>query len=256
MHYPGMVEMAFFDMKYWLQSSPKFASGEIMKKNKFTLFELMVVVAMISVLITILLPSLRDARLASKTALSMNNLKQIYRASSIYASNNDGYLFTASHNIHPTRSDDSMNWPRIAYETMTGEMLSLNDAAVWEMENGPYAEVMFCPVLRETRGPADSGRQSHGDYSLNRHFTSEYRKIARLEGKIEPFMAPTTAKTFTRAQPQLNRGTYDPNTQGHMVYEYSNSKTIASFIDGRVTFISIPEGDAISGNIWNINNFR
>ena len=139
----------------------------MMKKARFTLIEVLVVVAIIGILASLLLPTLRKARKTSKTVLSVNNLKQIYKASFIYADNNDGYLFNANNNSHPV--NDSMNWPRMAYEAMTGKMLPLNNA-VTAMNEGPYAKLMFCPVLRETRGPAASQAQSHGDYSLNRHF--------------------------------------------------------------------------------------
>jgi prepilin-type N-terminal cleavage/methylation domain-containing protein len=228
----------------------------MMKKARFTLIEVLVVVAIIGILASLLLPTLRKARKTSKTSLSVNNLKQIYMASYIYADNNNGYLFNATSNHHPAMNNNIMNWPRIAYEAMTGEMLPLNSGeSVTAMNNGLYAEVMFCPVLRETRGPAASQAQSHGDYSLNRHFLDD-RRISDLVGKIEPFMASTTAKTSVRAYPQLNRGTYAPNTQGHMVYEYSNDKTIASYIDGQVTFVSIPEGSAISDDIWQKSTFK
>jgi prepilin-type N-terminal cleavage/methylation domain-containing protein len=46
-------------------------------KKRFTLIELLVVVAIIGILMSILLPSLRQARVKTKTAVCISNLKQI-----------------------------------------------------------------------------------------------------------------------------------------------------------------------------------
>ena len=56
-----------------------------MRKNGFTLTELLVVIAVISVLAAMLLPSLENALEQSRRIVCANNQKQIYLASSLYA---------------------------------------------------------------------------------------------------------------------------------------------------------------------------
>ena len=62
-----------------------------MKKVKFTLLELLVVVAVIAILLSILLPSLLKARLAALDAVCMSNQKQITFAYNGYAVQNNRF---------------------------------------------------------------------------------------------------------------------------------------------------------------------
>jgi prepilin-type N-terminal cleavage/methylation domain-containing protein/prepilin-type processing-associated H-X9-DG protein len=62
------------------------------KNSQFTLIELMVVISIIAILITMLIPALSKAREATKSALCLNNLKQMGIATNIYTSEFDEYL--------------------------------------------------------------------------------------------------------------------------------------------------------------------
>lgn len=57
--------------------------------KKFTLIELLIVIAIIALLLTLLLPSLSKAREHGRKAVCLSNLKQIYTASQLYAKNNN-----------------------------------------------------------------------------------------------------------------------------------------------------------------------
>ena len=63
-----------------------------MKKSHFTLLEMLVIIAIIGILVTILLPSLSQARAKAKTAVCMSNLKQIGIAFMTYTAKNDGQI--------------------------------------------------------------------------------------------------------------------------------------------------------------------
>ncbi|MCM8538042.1 MAG: prepilin-type N-terminal cleavage/methylation domain-containing protein [Lentisphaeraceae bacterium] len=63
--------------------------------RKFTLIELLMVISIISVLASILLPSLVQARDAAKTAVCVNNQKQVGIGLSLYQTDFDGALVPA-----------------------------------------------------------------------------------------------------------------------------------------------------------------
>ena len=57
--------------------------------RKFTLIELLIVIAVIGILVTLLMPSLARAREAAKSAVCMSNLSQIGKAASMYRHDNN-----------------------------------------------------------------------------------------------------------------------------------------------------------------------
>lgn len=62
-----------------------------MRKNSFTLMELLVVVAIIAILLSLLLPSLSKSREKARRAVEVSTRKQLYDATMIYVNNNGGH---------------------------------------------------------------------------------------------------------------------------------------------------------------------
>jgi prepilin-type N-terminal cleavage/methylation domain-containing protein/prepilin-type processing-associated H-X9-DG protein len=66
---------------------------QIKSDKGFTLIELLVVIGIIAVLIAILLPSLRKARLQAQSAVCKSNLRQVHQFMVMYANDNKGYMY-------------------------------------------------------------------------------------------------------------------------------------------------------------------
>ena len=225
--------------------------GNKMKRQNFTLIELLVVIAIIGILASLLLPSLQKARLASQAAVSKSNLKQIYTAGLMYTNSNNDYFCKSDNNEHS--AGDNINYSRMFYEAMEGEKFSDNQGVCkGEMKKGPYAKLMFCPVLRTNRGPVNQHRAGRSDYSMNFHFRS-YRNLAQLNGKKEPFIVPGGQMASTQAPPYFASST---PSSGSVSYVFVNQQSIANFIDGSVRPFTRSQGSEVESLVASRNNFE
>jgi len=231
---------------------------KITEFKKFTLMEFLVVVAIIAILMSILLPSMANARKASMSAVSMSNLKQIYAGTMSYANEEDGRLFKGGTNPHPRVGYNSTNWARMVWEQLIGEYLSFNGSkAKAQMGKGTtYYSTMYCPLIRMSR-PEATPSQATGtsDYSINKHFKN-YRRLVKLDGELEPMWVPGTKIGSEYADKYFNKGTYDPIKNQRPVYEYTKNKTLGLYVDGQVKFFTKSDGVSMHSALSNKNDFQ
>lgn len=219
---------------------------------KFTIVEMLLVVAVIGILVSLLLPSLQNARQTAKTAISMANLRSIYQATVSYVKSNNGNLFVTTSNYHIRNKDTTTNWSRMVYEEMRGELLPSNGPKAQDMmvEGTPYYSTFYCPLVRGIREPVNQHAQGRSDYGMNKFFRDEHRKFITLSGENEPLITPVYSG------PNLNHSAFDASSGSKPIYEYPASKTIALFIDGRVTTMSISRGAELEPLVSKPNDFQ
>ena len=102
-----------------------------MKNKTFTLIELLVVVAIIGILVSILMPSLHNARTKAVNAVCMSNLKQTASALTIYSMKNSGYVTESSnYSVHPMDIQNNQTGVRAdVREVLKGY---LSDFSIWK----------------------------------------------------------------------------------------------------------------------------
>ncbi|MDD7986572.1 type II secretion system protein [Lentisphaera marina] len=221
---------------------------------RFSLVELLVVVAIIAILVSILLPVLSRARKQSRIVHSMNNLKQIHAAAFMYADNNDQYFCRSSE-----ADDQKYDYPRYYYESMSGIKFSSDrNTAKEEMAGSSYEDMFFCPLQRSVRGPAKHHGNGRTDYGMNKYFNRKARvKLTRLagKGKIEPFIVPGNAMNSTQTQSTIGNTSYDASSADHANYDYFD-KTLGLYIDGSVKPFTIGHGEYINPWFKSRNDFE
>lgn len=109
-----------------------------MNRLKFTLIELVVVVAIIAVLVSILLPGLKLARARTQVALCKTNLKQIGSAISMYTMGND--------NITPIFRNGTCDAPHEGDDKNSGRIAPGNPA-LWTYEYLGVSDVYSCSLV-------------------------------------------------------------------------------------------------------------
>jgi prepilin-type N-terminal cleavage/methylation domain-containing protein len=235
------------------------------RKKTFTLLELLVVVAIIGILVTILLPPLRGARLSAKTGLSMSNLKQIYTATMGYASKHNGYMCLVTNNPTPLISD--ANWRLPIYSELLNIDIPTSGKTAF-LSTQSYKNAMYCPVILEDRGgyPNNAG-ESRGHYGMNKYFGwslsdepnigDGYKNIsfAALSNKDEPFLMPTKAMNNRSSGFKLGGGDVDGG-RSCPEYIYVHSKSIACMLDGSMGLKTISWGASMDNKLDDEENFE
>ncbi|MCH2209497.1 MAG: type II secretion system GspH family protein [Lentisphaerales bacterium] len=129
-----------------------------MTKKAFTLLELIVVISIMGVLITILLPSLRNAKEVSMQAVCMSNMKQITKASFQYSTENRTYIVPSA--MHHSFIPDYPNTTTASASARYGDYYLLGkyginpkpEGSVWSGIEGWTPDknsVLRCPSAKD-----------------------------------------------------------------------------------------------------------
>lgn len=141
--------------------------------KKFTLLELLIVVAIIGILLSILLPSLGKARLKARRAVCLSNLSQLNIATNSYSVNNNGHLEVSSKGTNWSGSANvSLHaWGKISYDSFKDEYL-----------NGSH-EAFICPIQEAPETWWEYSNKAQGRLSSYMSATSENLSPKTTAGK-------------------------------------------------------------------------
>lgn len=151
-------------------------------RTKFTLIELLVVIAIIGILASMLMPSLSEARRKARTAVEVNNRKQLYAATMMYSdTNNDYYPYRGDSVswLHVMRKGSDPNLNEILLEQYIGEGAEIRE------------EMLFCDSsLMPYRGP---------DNPYYSNYTNDHTSQGSNNCTLNYYVIPSGAGTLVDA---------------------------------------------------------
>lgn len=140
--------------------------GRRMNKKGFTLLELLAVFFCIMLLVSLLLPALRQVKAQGQSVLCLSKLRQCAVAAAAYTSCYDGFYPMAY------QSSVCANWSRIqtiAWDFITTQqweggqrVLSYEPGILWQ--SGDLMEIQQCPAFR---GTSNAGGEPFTGYNYN-----------------------------------------------------------------------------------------
>lgn len=202
-----------------------------MKKKRFTLLELMVVISIIVVIASLLLPALGTARNKTKQISCLNNLKNWGNAKNYYAGDYNDFLYNPKHSI---------GWRRTLYP-----YVGLKD---WYL---PKKSVSTCPADTTPYCTAGACFSSYGDNDFG-----VYIYAGEINIKLSSIKSPSRFFSMGDNQGHSLMGIADASII-YISFRHSGSINMLYF-DGHAAsrkFIETPPGRLSDKELWGPDHF-
>lgn len=192
--------------------------------KKFTLIELLVVISIIGILLTLLLPSLSQARVKAKKAVCMSNTNQIGKAFIVNSGNHNGRVFwdeTGNNGNWPWSISEEnvieIDLPEVLYRCPVKDSYDFEGA--WTYVNGFHATGYTYTFKRPTGGMSSATLSGGMEW------------VDRISGVDNPGDTPFVTDAVFKG---TSNGFYDQNPFGYRTNHVGNYKMDqnTTFVDG------------------------
>lgn len=178
-----MAKSHFTKMPLIKTSTP--TSSSLISVKKFSLVELIVVVAVLSILLTLLSPSLRKALLRSQGIISSKQLSNIQMANENYANDYDSWYVEAKRRIDNQDQIWLLNSDLYGYLDLDHSQFSYNN----------YPDILKSPLVDESISIPTYGYNVRRLYALKKYETSKI-----LTRRSDLIANPSLMMSFADAQ--------------------------------------------------------
>ena len=220
-----------------------------MRRQGFTLVELLVVVAIIALLLGLLVPALSKARAHTQRVICLSNVKQLLTATQMYTSAyRDAFPFAQDQLYSPQGTQD-IAWDQLTVLDGSNQVVQTSAGALWDL-NGD-AKIQQCPSFA---GPSNWGADPYTGYNYNASYiggmverTATRIISLRRSATLTQVRAPAStavfgdgqyangANKFMRApQPGTLEQGFSGRYAGTQGYRHHGQNTNAGFVDGHV----------------------
>ena len=225
--------------------------------KKFTLIELLVVVAIIGILASLLLPVLGKARRQAQTSVSINNMKQIFLVTEMYADDNDGFLM-------PYQSPDHYTWDDRIFSYLGIELTEDEKIDALPDDRSGF-DILRCPLddvprlgIRVKRtyitngmtGNSTIGVFSEASQTSLQDLTAPTETILFAEFSFDSNSIGNGAKATVIGTWNLDRATIINDDRASVNHHQNGSKNPILFADGHTKPTYMPNTRANNYYLW------